>query len=247
VASRQPGAPVKRIEVDPGKVDERRWPFTLPAIKQVASDGLELDPGVNVLIGANGSGKSTLVEAVAAAWARRITVFRDDWLQRALGAPSEEDSDLHRAIRLAYTSGGPTGGLFLRAERVHSQANGFSGQGRWQERIDRPILNLSHGEGFLEILRGMTAEPGFYILDEPESALSFDSCLALLAIIADMRSAGSQVLLATHSPVLASVPGARLLELTDAGMDEVAYDETYLVRSWKAFMDSPERFHRHLI
>lgn len=48
--------------------------------------------------------------------------------------------------------------------------------------------------------------PGFFVLDEPESALSFSAQLALLshlmAVTADGRS---QVILSTHSPVLASV------------------------------------------
>lgn len=154
---------------------------------------------------------------------------------------------MHRTIRLEYTKGGPNGGLFLRAERLHSQANNFSGRGRWEQRIGRAILSQSHGEGFLEILRGMTAEPGLYVLDEPESALSFDSCLALLAIMADMRAAGSQIVLATHSPLLASLPGARLLELSDAGLGDVEYDDSSLVQSWRAFLDAPERFHKHLL
>lgn len=246
MVSRQPGAPIRRITIASGAADNGRWPYTLPVIRQVADKGLVLDPGVNVLLGANGSGKSTLVEAVAACWARRITVFKQDWMQQALGRPSEEDSDLHQVIRLEFTKGGPTGGLFLRAERIHSQAAGFSGRGRWEERVGRPILSQSHGEGFLEILRGMTAEAGCYVLDEPESALSFDSCLALLAIMAEMRAAGSQILLATHSPLLASLPGARLLELSEGGLREVDYDNSSLVQSWRAFLEAPGRFHRHL-
>ncbi|HVV74840.1 MAG TPA: AAA family ATPase [Mycobacteriales bacterium] len=247
MASRQPGAPIRRITVDSGAAEQNRWPYTLPVVKQVAAEGLALDPGVNVLVGANGSGKSTLVEAVAAAWARRITAFRQDWLQRAVGTPSAEDSDLHGSIRLEYTKGGATGGLFLRAERIHAQAAGIGSSGRWEERIGQSILSQSHGEGFLEILRGMTAEPGCYILDEPESALSLDSCLALLAIMSEMRAAGSQIILATHSPILASLPGARILELSESGLHSVSFDDTSLVRSWRAFLEAPERYHKHLI
>jgi predicted ATPase len=57
-------------------------------IGQIVSDGLDLDPGVTILIGQNGSGKSTLVEALAAVWARRVTSFRQDWLQQALARRS---------------------------------------------------------------------------------------------------------------------------------------------------------------
>ncbi|WP_010533060.1 hypothetical protein [Brachybacterium squillarum] len=58
--------------------------------------------------------------------------------------------------------------------------------------------------------------------------------------------AGIQVVISTHSPVLAAFPGARLLELGDWGMRESSYEELDLVRSRRAFLDAPQRFLRHL-
>ena len=246
MVTRRPGAPVRRLSVDPGQAVTTEWPYTVPAIAHLLAHGLALDPGITVVIGPNGAGKSTLLEAVAAVWARRVTMIRSDWLQQSMGRPAGEDSPLHRALRLEYTKGGPIGGLFLRAERLHAQADGFL-VGRWSERIADPVLQRSHGEGFLSILAGMVAEPGFYILDEPESALSFDSSLTLLALMADMRAAGSQILLATHSPILAAMPDARLLQLDESGIAEVAYDETDLVQSWRAFLAQPAAYLRYLI
>jgi predicted ATPase len=92
----------------------------------------------------------------------------------------------------------------------------------------------------------MTAEAGLYILDEPESALSFDSCLVLLALMADMRAAGSQIVLATHSPVLAALPGSHLLQLDADGIHPVDYDDSHLVTSWRSFLNAPDRYLRHL-
>ncbi|SDE71751.1 Predicted ATPase [Blastococcus fimeti] len=243
---RQPGAPVTGLTIDRGQSDPTRWPYTVPAVRHVYDSGLALAPGATVLIGANGAGKSTLVEAIAASWARRITAFRQDWLQRSIAEPADEDSDLHRSLRLACTRGGPTGGLFLRAERLHAQADQFSARGRWSERIDGPLLGRSHGEGFLQVLAGMVAEPGLYVLDEPESALSFDSSLMLLTILQDMLAAGSQVVMATHSPVLAALPGAALLQLDERGITPVDYDDCDLVTSWRAFLRRPDAFLRHL-
>lgn len=111
VANGQPGVPVTELTIDHGQGDADRWPYTLPVVRQIWEHGLSLAPGATVLIGENGSGKSTLVEAVAAVWARRVTAFRDDWLQQSVAEPSEEDSDLHRALRLTFTRGGPAGGL----------------------------------------------------------------------------------------------------------------------------------------
>lgn len=92
----------------------------------------------------------------------------------------------------------------------------------------------------------MSAEPGLYVLDEPESALSFESCLVLLALMAQMREAGSQIVLATHSPVLAALPGSRLLQFGEHGMTPVDYDDSDLVVSWRSFLTAPDRYLRHL-
>lgn len=44
------------------------WPFSVPAVCDVAERGLKLTSNLVVLIGANGSGKSTLLEAIAEAY-----------------------------------------------------------------------------------------------------------------------------------------------------------------------------------
>jgi predicted ATPase len=247
ISGRRPGMPVRRCTIDRGQADLDTWPYTLPAVRHVVNRGLDLDAGVTVLVGENGSGKSTLVEAIAAVWGRRISSFRADVVQRVVSEPSAEDSELHRSLRLEYTAGGPTGGFFLRAERMHSLAGVLASGGRWEDRLGGiPILDQSHGEGFLRVLAGMTHEAGLYILDEPESALSFSSSLALLQILADLRAAGSQVILATHSPILASLPDCLLLELSPGGISEISYEDSDLVTSWRSFLDAPGRYHRHL-
>ena len=50
------------------RVDESRWPASVPALAQVLRDGLELPAGLTVLVGENGSGKSTVVETLAEAY-----------------------------------------------------------------------------------------------------------------------------------------------------------------------------------
>lgn len=51
--------------------DPAAWPFTIPAVAQLAGEGgLDIGPGVTFLVGENGSGKSTLVEALAAVYPR---------------------------------------------------------------------------------------------------------------------------------------------------------------------------------
>ncbi|MGH4022991.1 MAG: AAA family ATPase [Pseudonocardiaceae bacterium] len=109
-----------------------------------------------------------------------------------------------------------------------------------------PLNTRSHGESFLCYLSGRPVEIGLWVLDEPEAALSFQSCLALLALLRDLAGEGSQVLLATHSPLLAACPGATVLELGPHGIHRTRWDELDMVRSWQAFLEAPERFFRHL-
>jgi predicted ATPase len=44
----------------------------------------------------------------------------------------------------------------------------------------------------------MMRDPGFYIMDEPESALSFTSCLQLVALMHQLATTRAQVLCATQ-------------------------------------------------
>jgi len=106
----------------------------------------------------------------------------------------------------------------------------------------------SHGESFLAVLRHRFDEVGVYFLDEPEAALSFRSCLGLIALLDTMRREGSQVIVATHSPLLVSLPGATLLQLNDEGITKVAaYDDLSLVQEWRHFLATPGRFLKHLV
>ena len=112
------------------------------------------------------------------------------------------------------------------------------------ERLQR----RSHGESFLAVLKYRFEDVGVYFMDEPESALSFQSCLSLIALLDVMRREGSQVIVATHSPLLASLPGATLLQIDSTGIQRVArFDDLDLVNSWRAYLAAPERYLRHLL
>ena len=219
------------------------WFWDVPAIAQLRSDGLELSPAT-VLVGENGSGKSTLVEAVARAWHRSLTAAVKHWAP----SPSPDESELWAELVLDGQRPRPQGGAFLRAEAMHGHFVGLDeGPAAARAFGGVPLNARSHGEGFLAFLEERTTERGVWILDEPESALSFRSCLRLLALLDGVTSAGSQVLLATHSPVLAALPGALVYELDDAGFTPRPWAELDLVRDWQAFFDDPRRLLHHLL
>jgi predicted ATPase len=231
--------PLTHVSVRP-EHDPASWYWQVPAVAQLRSEGLDLDSGVTVLVGDNGAGKSTLVEALAAAWAGRLTAQVHHWAP----ATADEDTDLGRWLRLDGERPPPQGGCFLRAEAMHAHFGTLGPETRAFDGV--PLNARSHGEGFLAFLESRRTERGLYLLDEPEAALSFRSCLVLLVLLADAAAAGSQVIMATHSPLLAAAPGATVLELSGAGFARRDWDELDLVRDWREFLDAPDRWLRHL-
>jgi predicted ATPase len=217
------GAPLRRVDVDQSKVRMGEWPFTIPAVRDLAEHGFEPAPGLTIFVGENGSGKSTIVEAIASAWARHVRADRRNVSLKVSAQPSDEDSDLYRALRLLGTPGG--------------------GKGRFGG-VD--LHARSHGQAFIQVLKTRVEERGLYLFDEPEAALSFTSCLALISLLVRIPTERSQAILATHSPLIAATPGATLIEVGDWGMREVAYKDLELVRSWRDFLESPERFVKYL-
>ena len=87
---------------------------------------------------------------------------------------------------------------------------------------------------------------GLYILDEPESALSPQGQLAMLARMYDLTAQGCQFIIATHSPILLSFPGALIYELSEDGIANVGFDETETVTLYRSFLAAPASYHRHL-
>jgi predicted ATPase len=87
----------------------------------------------------------------------------------------------------------PQGGIWLRAGSMHELFASGDRQAIELRAFDGVPLNTrSHGEGFLAFLESRVAERGLWILDEPESALSFRSCLRLLALLHAMTTAGTR-------------------------------------------------------
>jgi predicted ATPase len=60
-------------------------------------------------------------------------------------------------------------------------------------------------------------------------------------------AAGAQFIVATHSPILLALPGARILEFADGAIRPASYDELPLVQLHRSFLAAPERFLRHLL
>ena len=99
-----------------------------------------------------------------------------------------------------------------------------------------PLERQSHGQGFLEFFRSRLLPGGLYLMDEPEAALSYVNQLALIYLIQDAVRDGSQFILATHSPILAAIPEAAILEMEEGNLTPRAYEELGLVRFLQHFL-----------
>jgi predicted ATPase len=221
-------------------VDGSVWPACVPAMAQLLREGLEVPAGLTVLVGENGSGKSTVVESLAEAYglnpqggsAHGVT-FRTGESEPGIG----RRLTVVRGIR-------PRWSYFLRADTMHQLYTYLEqNPGRRPERLHE----LSHGEGVLEILRTRVSEKGFYLMDEPDAPLSFTASLGLAALLHDLAAAGSQAVVATHSPVIAAIPGANLLELGPWGFRPATWNDLGLVIAWRQFMRDPRSYFRHLL
>lgn len=228
--------PVRRVEIEPDAEADSRWPVTIPAVAQLVHDGLDLEPGITLLVGENGTGKSTIIEAVAEAFGLGI----EGGSTGSRHATRRTESPLGARTRLSRGVGGARWGYYLRAETMHGFFSYLEDNPGHQPEPD--FHRRSHGESFLDVLASRFTRPGFYVLDEPEAALSFTSTLQLMDVLADVCAAGGQVLCATHSPLLAATPGARILELGAWGLRPARWAELQMVVHWRRFLDDPRRY-----
>ncbi|RYP83170.1 AAA family ATPase [Nocardioides guangzhouensis] len=234
--------PVRRVVPNdlapPGGGD---WPASVPAVAQVLRDGLDLPAGVTFLVGENGTGKSTLVEAVAMAFGLAAEGGTRHVAQEGTRA---SESPLHRWITLERSAGAPRWGFFLRAETMHGY---FTRHEEHRLAREARFHEMSHGESFLEVLRTRFDSPGLYCLDEPEAALSFSAQVALVGTLHELAAGGAQVLCATHSPLLAALPDALILEVGPWGIRRAAWQDLELVEHWRRYLDEPMRYLRHVL
>jgi predicted ATPase len=219
--------PVVRAWVEPERaLPDGQWPMTIPAVAQLAREGLELSPFVTFLVGENGSGKSTLVEAVATAYG----LSPEGGSAQGHHSTRVSESPLGASLRLERGLGASRWGFFLRAETMHGWYTYYEESARdlppGRERGPR-YHEMSHGESFLEVLRTRFDSPGFYCLDEPEAALSFSSTLGLIGALGRI--------------------GATILEAGDWGYRRTTWEELELVHHWRTYLEAPGRYLRHVL
>lgn len=234
---------LKRIWLDENRVpDKNSYPFCLPIFNR-DTFSLEFDSPITIIVGENGVGKSTILEGIAALAGYDEAGGGKGYMpvdhSRAVEAMGGELSKALRASWLPKI----TRGWFFRAESFFSVSRYLDQAAVEAGEAPPDFLSHSHGEGFLRFFEERCRHQGLYIFDEPESALSPSRQVEFLKLLRRMDAAGfSQVIMATHSPMLMAYPGARLLGLTKYGLEPIRLEETQHFRLLREFCLDPELF-----
>lgn len=218
------------------------YPFSLPVVHYLHE--LELHPKVTFIIGENGSGKSTLLEAIATAWG-----FNPEGGTKNFRFQTHRShSVLHEHLLLVRSCRHAKDGFFLRAESFFNVAteielrdDGPGGPPLINSYGGRSLHQQSHGESFFALMMNRFGGNGFYVLDEPEAALSPTRQLAMISRLHQLVQTHSQFIVATHSPILMAYPDAYIYHIDDRGIHKIAYEETEHYLITKTFLNNPQR------
>lgn len=212
-------------------VDISKYPFNLPAI--INFERMKFDPKITFIIGENGAGKSTLIEAIAIA----CDLNPEGGSRSFQFSTKQTHSNLSEYLTVVRGARRPKDSYFMRAESFYNVASkveeyGVSGYG------DKSLHNQSHGESFMALIENRFRADSLYIMDEPEAALSIQRQMRFLAQIQRLVKEGSQLIIATHSPIILSYPGALILEVDENGFHQVDYEETDQYQLTRYFLDN---------
>jgi len=222
---------------------EARFPYNLPFVRGL---DLGLDQPVTFFVGENGSGKSTLLEAIADLCNFHVGGGGSADL---LYTQHETSSELARALRPRFRHR-PRDGFFFRAETLVNFATLLEERERDPDFLGDPYMRYggktlhrrSHGEAFLEVFQHRIRD-GLFLIDEPEAALSPQRQLTLLYLLRDCIERGqAQFIIATHSPILLTFPGAVIVDFDDGALRHVALQDTKHYQITRGILESPERY-----
>jgi predicted ATPase len=239
-----------RLQLKEGAAAGAEYPFSLPLIRCL---DIEFTSPVTFFVGENGTGKSTVIEAIAALC--KLPVSGGGRNELAGNHGPDTSSALARSLRPSFRRR-PPDAYFLRAEfQAHFASlldarNADPDFTRWGDPYTlyggQSLHTRSHGEAFLAILQNRIRS-GLLLFDEPESALSPQRQLALLAHMSNLVATGkSQFIIATHSPILLTFPGSQILSFDGDALRPTSIEETSHFQITKGILQNPAAYWQHL-
>jgi predicted ATPase len=235
----------------PAQIDASTYPFSLNIIKNLQD--IHFTTQVTFFIGENGTGKSTLLEAIAnnagfgAEGGSRNISFKTSAEHVYSGTQALADC-LTLSWRLK-----PLNGYFFRAESFYNIANYLDAMQRecggdaYGPYGGKSLHDQSHGEGFFSFFKNRMGPGGFFILDEPEAALSPQRQLSFLVILQQLcKDFNTQFIIATHSPILLAYPNATIYSCDDERLTQIDYIQTQHYQITKQFLNNPKLYIKKL-
>lgn len=247
---------LKNIHLPLGEIDQNRHPFSLPIFRDnSATDSfenawkLEFKTPVTFFVGENGAGKSTLIEAIVAKCGFNIQGGNRNHFYSYEENKDQAPYQLAKHLRIGWLPK-VNKGFFLRAESFFNFASFIDKCAEEDVKSLTPyggksLHKQSHGESFLALFHNKFGynQQEIYFLDEPEAALSPKRQLTFLKILFELAQTGKfQFIIATHSPILMSLPGASILSFTDTGVKIVSYQDTKHFLLMKEFVNNPDQY-----
>jgi len=233
---------LQHLHIDPDRFPNRdHYPFNLPVFTHTRH--LALTQGVTFFVGDNGAGKSTLLKALA--HRSRIHIWRDEETLRCERNPFAET--LYRFLTLEWRNG-PVPGSYFDSELSRNFAQYLEEWASADPDIldyfgGHSLLTQSHGQSLLSFFNSRYRFKGLHLLDEPETALSPSSQLALLKIIQRQAAAGhAQFVIASHSPILLACPGAKIYSFDRVPVASIDYEATEHYRVYRDFLSNRTKY-----
>lgn len=111
-----------------------------------------------------------------------------------------------------------------------------------RKRMAGNVREHSNGESAFLYFADKIKENGLYLLDEPENSLSPEKQQELLKFLEDSaRFFGCQFIIATHSPFLLSMKGAKIYDMDEEVVDVKRWSELENVRAYYSFFKKHEK------
>ncbi|MGD8387375.1 MAG: AAA family ATPase [Desulfobacteraceae bacterium] len=216
------------------------YPFNLSRFRETPA--LEFRAPVTLFVGENGSGKSTLLRAIT----RRCGIHIWKTIETTRYEINPYEELLGHFIEVEWVNG-YVPGAFFSSEMFHDFARNLdewaaADPGTLKYFGGKSLMTQSHGQSLMSYFQARYRIEGLYLLDEPETALSPRSQLAMLDLLEREGKAGhAQFIIATHSPILLACPGATIYTFDRVPIQEVAYRDTDHYRLYRDFMKKMER------
>jgi predicted ATPase len=246
------------------------YPFSLPLFKNQVE--ININSPALILVGENGSGKSTLLKVINS----ELGLYEIRLTDEVLNKKNKTATKIHLTYNPVKPKGFYfesqkfiTYLHYLNKEkdyaneelkRIQKEYKNASEYAKTQastpfhntihemNSLYSKDLNMSsHGESYLDFFASRIRANQIYLLDEPETPLSTQNQLTLLAMIMDAIKKDSQFIIATHSPILMAIPNAKILEVKNNQIKEVSYNQIESIGLLKQFINHPEQFINHLI